>query len=80
MKRSQFLALAAGAATVPVLAACGGSGSGGAAATGAAVEGEVEPRAISWLLSRPANGAVIEMGRTRIVFRLVAPRRTRKNV
>ena len=26
------------------------------------------------------NGAVIEMGRTRIVFRLVAPRRNRKNV
>lgn len=61
MKRSQFLALAAGAATVPVLAACGGSGSGGATATGAAVEGEVEPRAISWLLSRPADGAVISI-------------------
>lgn len=26
------------------------------------------------------NGAVIEMGRTRIIFRLVAPRRNRKNV
>lgn len=60
MKRKQFLALAAGAATVPVLAACGGT-SGGAASTAAAVEGEIEPRPISWLLSRPANGAVISI-------------------
>lgn len=60
MKRKQFLALAAGAASLPLVAACGGS-SGGAASTAAAVEGEIEPRAISWLLSRPANGPVIEI-------------------
>ncbi|MCW1805142.1 ABC transporter substrate-binding protein [Brachybacterium squillarum] len=60
MKRKQFLALAAGAASLPLVAACGGS-SGGAASTAAAVEGDVEPRAISWLLSRPANGPVIEI-------------------
>lgn len=60
MKRKQFLTLAAGAAALPVLAACGDS-TGGATSTAAAVEGEIEPRAISWLLSRPANGAVIEI-------------------
>lgn len=60
MKRKQFLALAAGAASLPLIAACGGS-TGGASSTAAAVEGEIEPRTISWLLSRPANGAVIEI-------------------
>ena len=60
MKRKQFLALAAGAASLPLIAACGGS-TGGGSSTAAAVEGEIEPRTISWLLSRPANGAVIEI-------------------
>jgi len=58
MKRKQFLALAAGAAAVPIISACGGD-AGPARSTGAAVEGDIEPRTISWLLSRPANGAVI---------------------
>ena len=43
MKRKQFLALAAGAASLPLIAACGGS-TGGASSTAAAVEGEIEPR------------------------------------
>lgn len=61
MKRSQFLALTAAAAAAPLLTSCSDAGPGTAASTGAAVEGEVEPREISWLLSRPANGAVIEV-------------------
>lgn len=60
MKRSEFLALAAGSAAMPFLAGCSG-GSTGLPSTSAAVDGSVEPRAISWLLSRPANGAVINV-------------------
>lgn len=61
IKRSQFLALSAAALAAPLLGACGGKR--GAAAPSSAVaidpEGEIEPREVSWLLSRAANGAVI---------------------
>lgn len=43
-----------------VLAACStGSGGGGSEPTVVDPEGEIEPREISWLLSRPADGGVI---------------------
>lgn len=61
MKRSQFLRLAASTAAVPLLASCSSTPPTGQRSTGAAVEGDIEPRPISWLLSRPANGAVIEV-------------------
>jgi raffinose/stachyose/melibiose transport system substrate-binding protein len=52
--------LRAGAALVlaVTLAACGGTGSTGTT-NPADVVGEIEPRPISWLLSRPADGDVI---------------------
>ena len=59
LKRSQFLALAAGALVTPLVASCGKS----AAPSGPVdidPKGEIKPREISWLLSRPANGAVID--------------------
>lgn len=61
MKRSQFLTLTATAAALPFLASCSSGPAGGSVSIGAGVEGEIEPRPISWLLSRPANGAVIEV-------------------
>lgn len=61
MKRSQFLTLAATATALPFLASCSNGTSGSPVSTGAVVEGDIEPRPISWLLSRPANGAVIEV-------------------
>jgi len=65
LKRSQFLALAAGALVTPLVASCGKS----AAPSGpvdVSPEGEIKPREISWLLSRPANGAVIETEQLRL--------------
>lgn len=61
MKRSQFLTLTATAAALPFLASCSSGSSEGPVSIGAEVEGDIEPRPISWLLSRPANGAVIEV-------------------
>jgi raffinose/stachyose/melibiose transport system substrate-binding protein len=46
------------AAATFTLAACGGSGGGGNASD-VDPKGAIVPREISWLLSRPANGAVI---------------------
>lgn len=61
MKRSQFLGLMAATALSPALAACGGKSAnvGNTPSKGVSVSGEVRPREISWLLSRPANGPVI---------------------
>ncbi len=59
MKRSQFLALAAAAALTPAVAACGGKSALPATSQGVDVSGEITPREISWLLSRPANGGVV---------------------
>lgn len=61
MKRSQFLTLTATAAALPFLASCSSGSSGEPVSIGAEVEGDIEPRPISWLLSRPANGAVIDV-------------------
>ncbi len=62
MKRSEFLGLMAAAALAPSLSACGGKSAEPTAASsaGVAVSGDIKPREISWLLSRPANGAVIQ--------------------
>ena len=46
------------AAMALVLSACGGTGGAGETDPGK-VTGEIEPREVSWLLSRPADGAVI---------------------
>lgn len=56
-KRSAAL-LAAAVTTALALTGCAG-GAGGADPTDVDPEGEVEPREISWLLSRPADGGVI---------------------
>ncbi len=56
-KRNAAL-LAAVTATTLALTACGG-GAGGADPTDVNPEGEITPREISWLLSRPADGGVI---------------------
>ncbi|WP_026555883.1 ABC transporter substrate-binding protein [Arthrobacter sp. 35W] len=50
---------AVAAATVLALAACGGGGS--ASSSNVNPTGEIKPREISWLLSRPADGAVINI-------------------
>jgi raffinose/stachyose/melibiose transport system substrate-binding protein len=52
------LAAAAVAASLS-LAACGAGTSGGTTPGDVNPSGQIEPRAISWLLSRPANGSVI---------------------
>lgn len=59
IKRSQFLALALAAAASPALAACGGKSATSLKPVQINPEGEIKPREISWLLSRAANGAVI---------------------
>lgn len=56
--QSRTVSLAAIAA-VTALALTGCAGSGGGDPTDVNPEGEVEPREISWLLSRPADGGVI---------------------
>lgn len=53
MKR-HLTALSAGALAL-TLAACGGNAPDGSAQ----VEGDIEPREISWLMSRPADGAIL---------------------
>ncbi|PZF86289.1 ABC transporter substrate-binding protein [Jiangella anatolica] len=59
MRSIRFAAATAAAiATALTLAACGGASSSSNTDPGD-VEGEIEPREISWLLSRPADGAVI---------------------
>jgi raffinose/stachyose/melibiose transport system substrate-binding protein len=60
MRRSQFLALA-GTVPLSMLAACANGEADEARSTAAAADGKIEPRPISWLLSRPANGPVIEV-------------------
>lgn len=59
MKRSTFLALAGSALAAPLLASCGKHGSTPSGPVAVDPEGEIKPREISWLLSRAANGAVI---------------------
>src|SRR5699024_6628517 len=61
MKRSQFLTLTAAATALPLLASCSDGAPRRPTSTSSSVDGEIEPRPISWLLSRPANGAVIEV-------------------
>src|SRR5699024_12184838 len=61
MKRSQFLPRAAAATALPLLASCSDGAPRRPTSTSSSVDGEIEPRPISWLLSRPANGAVIEV-------------------
>jgi raffinose/stachyose/melibiose transport system substrate-binding protein len=56
-RRGSFLA-AASTALVLLLSGCAG-GSAGVAPTDVHPEGEIVPRPISWLLSRPADGGVI---------------------
>ncbi|KQR00403.1 sugar-binding protein [Arthrobacter sp. Leaf141] len=55
-----FRAAAVAAATALALTACGGGGSSADPAN-VAPTGEIKPREISWLLSRPADGAVINI-------------------
>jgi raffinose/stachyose/melibiose transport system substrate-binding protein len=57
----KMLTAAVAAITAAALAGCGGGGGGDAANVDPA--GKVEPRQISWLLSRPANGTVITVMR-----------------
>lgn len=59
IKRSQFLALAGSVLAAPLLSACGKGKNTPTAAASIDPGGEIKPREISWLLSRPANGAVI---------------------
>lgn len=59
IKRSSFIALMLAAAASPALAACNGKSATSSAPVSVNPEGEIEPREISWLLSRAANGAVI---------------------
>ena len=59
LKRSQFLALAAGALMTPLLASCGAKGGAPSSPVSIDPPGEIKPREISWLLSRAAGGAVI---------------------
>ena len=59
IKRSQFLALALAVAASPALVACGGKSATSLKPVQINPEGEIKPREISWLLSRAANGAVI---------------------
>lgn len=55
-----FRAAAVAAAAALALTACAGGGSAGNP-TDVSPTGEVKPREISWLLSRPADGAVINI-------------------
>jgi len=57
-KRTAALLTAAVTAAALALSGCGGA-AGGADPTDVNPEGEIEPREISWLLSRPADGGVI---------------------
>ena len=59
LKRSQFLALAAGALMTPLVASCGAKGGAPSSPVSIDPPGEIKPREISWLLSRAAGGAVI---------------------
>ena len=59
LKRSQFLALAAGALMTPLVASCGAKGGAPASPVPIDPSGEIKPREISWLLSRAAGGEVI---------------------
>jgi raffinose/stachyose/melibiose transport system substrate-binding protein len=54
-----FRTAAVAAVTVLALAACGGGGSNDP--SNVSPTGEIKPREISWLLSRPADGAVINI-------------------
>lgn len=54
-----FRTAAVAAVTVLALAACGGGGASDPA--NVSPSGEIKPREISWLLSRPADGAVINI-------------------
>ena len=55
-RTAPFVALTLAAALV--MTGCAGS-SGGADPSNVSPTGEIKPREISWLLSRPADGAVI---------------------
>ena len=59
--RSRLAAIAAATALALGLTACGAGGgaAGNADSTNVNPEGEIKPREISWLLSRPADGGVI---------------------
>ena len=59
IKRSQFLALAAAALAAPLAASCSGKNAAPSEPVSINPSGKIEPREISWLLSRPAKGAVI---------------------
>ena len=58
MKKLMRTAAVAAAVTL-ALAACGSGG--GNPAANVSPTGEIKPRQISWLLSRPADGAVINI-------------------
>src|SRR6478735_937723 len=57
--KNLFRAAAAAAVTALALTACGGGGT--ATTANVAPTGDIKPREISWLLSRPADGAVINI-------------------
>ena len=59
MKKTLWSAAAALAVALTATA-CGGSGSTGTSPTDVNPKGEIKPHEISWLLSRPADGAVIK--------------------
>lgn len=57
--RIRAAAVAAAAAVALVLSGCAGGGGGAADPGDVDPDGEIQPREISWLLSRPADGGVI---------------------
>lgn len=59
--KKQFRAAAVIAAAALALTACGGGGGIAADPANVSPTGEIKPREISWLLSRPADGAVINI-------------------
>lgn len=59
LSRHQFLGLAGLTLAAPALGACGGRSAAPSGPVTINPSGSIEPREISWLLSRPANGAVI---------------------
>lgn len=59
INRKQFLLLSTAAVAAPALASCSGKSASPSTAASIAPKGEIKPREISWLLSRAANGAVI---------------------
>jgi raffinose/stachyose/melibiose transport system substrate-binding protein len=60
--KNLFRTAAVAAVTARALAACGGGGT--ADPSNVSPTGEIKPREISWLLSRPADGAVINIMKT----------------